>query len=248
MTDIVIPLGKGSRHADIELRYCLRSIAKHLTGVGRIIIVGERPGWLNWDSPYLIHVERADNPNGWQRAHNIYSKIMAAITCVPGLSDNFLFFNDDHFLLQDYRADEFPLYCRPGGMQLELFTKNPPQLRQMSNTVQYLHGIGKRVLYDFDIHCPILYNQQLFVEISNQLPVIWPEYGYGIKTLYGNQQLRFIAENKDDLKFKEPLMWQSIAVTLEGRGWFSVGDRCLKAGDMLKVLADFYPYKSKYEL
>ena len=46
MIDVVIPLGTGSRWQDNELRYCLRSIEKNLSGVNEVVIVGEKPKWL----------------------------------------------------------------------------------------------------------------------------------------------------------------------------------------------------------
>src|SRR6187431_2538921 len=96
LTDILIPLGKGSRHNDLELVYCLRSIEKHLKGVGNVFIVGESPERVK----NCMHVSVKDSPNNWDRAKNIYRKIRRCCS-LPDLSDNFLFMNDDHFLLSD---------------------------------------------------------------------------------------------------------------------------------------------------
>ncbi len=247
MIDILIPLGKGPRHADIELRYCLRSIEKHLSGVGNVWIVGERPEWLQG----VVHVPMADNTNNWNRARNIYSKIMAGINRQPGhirddgteaevLSDHFLFMNDDHYLLQDYKAAEFPYYHR-GVADLKNMEHNPPQLAQYQNT----QNILDEDFIDYGVHCPILYNKSVFVDAFKHLR--WLPHGYEIKSVYANKVGGW-NEQIDDLKFSQPALPETIYRLLEDRPWFSVGDRCLKEGGMLQVLSELYPNKSRYEL
>lgn len=249
MTDILIPLGKGSRHQDIELRYCLRSIEKHLSGVGNVWIVGELPAWVKG----VVHVPFQDNTNNWNRARNIYSKIIAGIQAeikgewidnygwpITKLSDNFLFMNDDHYLLQDYNAAEFPYYHR-GVADLRNMQHNPPQLSQYGRTAC---SLGSRFL-DFGVHCPIVYNKQVFKDtFKNE---VWREHGFEIKSMYGNR-ICTSGVYMDDLKFSQPALPETIYRLLEDRPWFSVGDRALKGGGMLQVLSELYPNKSKYEL
>jgi len=257
-TDILIPLGQGSRHDNLELRYCLRSIEKHLIGVRNVFIVGDKPEWLRG----VVYIPERDNPNNWMRAHNIYRKIMAGIkfsfinlSAKPSvnkfevfdleLSDNFLFMNDDHFLLTDYVAGEFPYYHR-GAVDLQALEHHKPQQLQMANTAYMLED---NAFLDFDIHCPVVYNKRLFQNIFSRLPEKWPEYGYGIKSFYNNQGCDITNWAPcEDLKFSEPAMKESIYRLLEGRPWFSIGDRCLKSGGMKEVLQELYPDKSKYEL
>lgn len=247
MTDILLPLGTGSRQQDFELRYCLRSIEKHLKGVGNIFLVGEKPEWVQ----NVFHIPAKDNPNNWNRARNIYDKIMAGVnyfdkTWIENygfngtkLSDNFLFMNDDHYLLTDYEADEFPYYHR-GTIRGIDYGNNRPQTMQMDNTERlFLQSIN-----DFDIHCPIIYNKEKF---KKSFPEKWPEHGYGIKSMYCAVN-EIEGEEIEDLKFKEPLMKESIYQALEDRSWFSIGDRCLKSGAMKEVLGELYPNKSKYEM
>lgn len=264
MIDILIPLGKGSRHDNFELRMCLRSIEKHLKGVSNIFIVGEKPGWVQ----NVVHIPQRDNPNNWMRAHNIYSKIMAACSYFDDLkfhyqsledferneitasliciSDNFLFMNDDHYLLTDYEASEFPYYHR-GVIDLEPMIVNRPQLMQMQNTIREISGWFSYSGYDFDIHCPIVYNKNSFRHIFNRVRT-WPEHGYGIKSFYCSHLYLGNVKMIEDLKFSEPAMKESIYRVLEDRPWFSIGDNCLKSGAMKEVLTELYPNKSKWEI
>ena len=45
MTSIILPY-KASRYGDLELRYCMRSIERHLKGVGEVFLLGKAPAWL----------------------------------------------------------------------------------------------------------------------------------------------------------------------------------------------------------
>lgn len=259
MTDILIPLGTGSRHNNLELRFCLRSIEKHLKGIGNIYIVGEKPDFLK----NIIHIPFEESSDNNQRANNIYRKILAGCdyhdyieekynysqfptiirdTC---LSDNFLFMNDDHFLLQDYEAGEFPYYHR-GAIVLNDFVSNQPQYKQYQNTIRKRFGSD---YYDFDVHSPIVLNKKKFIEVFKDLQ--WPEYGYAIKTMYSNEMIdRTNWIMCEDLKFKERVfMKESVYRSLEGRSWWSIGDRCLLVGSKIKeVLEELYSKPSKYEL
>lgn len=241
MIDILLPLGGGSRHNNLELRYCLRSIEKHLSGVGNIWIIGEWPEWLQG----LSYIPLKDSSNNWNRAYNIYRKIITGIND-GRLSDNFLFMNDDHFLLQGYKAAEFPVYYR-GLIDLIAYQLNIPQLKQYTNTINALN-LPAGVM-DFDVHCPTVYNKRLFSKIFERLGSRWPEFGYCIKSFYHNHGVDVTRwQQIDDLKFREPTMSDSIHRVLEGRPWFSVGDRCLKSGGMKEVLQELYPTPSKYEI
>ena len=270
MTDILIPLMKdGSKHDNFELRICLRSIEKHLKDYGNIYIIGEKPGWLTG----AIHIPFEDSTDNKQRAWNIYSKLTAGINYISDietkyidknynptyeqLSDNFLFMNDDHYLLTDYIAGEFPYYHR-GPIQTHRVgneaqriqmenTVNDWRLKRMDNTKVLLYKQVNSIL-DYDVHCPVVYNKFLFSECFKGLE--WPDYGYGIKSLYCNNQLyvHFQSQQCEDLKFTEKAMKESIYRALEGRGWWSIGDKCLTGGGMIEVLNELYPLKSKYEL
>jgi|SRR5665213_355609 len=246
MIDILIPLGAGSRINDQELRFCLRSVEKHLTGVGNVFIVGEKPNWLK----NVIHIPFRESNNSWERSNNIYRKIMAGINYdgklniglpiseMHTVTSSFLFMNDDHFILQNYEAEDFPYYHR-GLINTNQYAFNQPQVKQMLQTI----NLFDKPVKDFDIHCPIVYNKDLFRYAFLNKP--WPEYGYGIKSVYC-AEYDIEGEQIEDLKFREPVMKESIYLALAGRPWFSTGDKCFK-GAMLEVLNELFPNKSKYE-
>lgn len=235
-TSIVIPLGTGSRWNDTELRYCLRSIEKHLTGYGDIFIIGEKPDWLR----NVVHVPFADQGDKtYDKELNIYSKIMAAIAD-DRVTDDFLFMNDDHFLLQGYEAGKFPYYCH-GWLNDFMITSD--YKHTVTNTAN-LFSLIPDILY-FDVHAPVLYNKAIFAATFAGLD--WSKwFGYCIKTVYANNVIGLTAIEYPDLKISEAYPASKIHKLLSGRAWFSIHDRAFNGG-VRQVLQELYPKKSKYE-
>lgn len=231
LIDIVIPLGNRSIQKNVELRFALRSIEKHLTGVGNVFIIGHKPDWVT----NVIHIPADDDPRNRFRDRNICNKIIAACRD-ERVSKDFLVVHDDHFLLSDYEAGAFPYYShatiKPGQGQYANTKKN---------TISLLGQVN-----DYDCHCPILFNKERFMR-SVALADWSKWYGYLLKTLYC--VLNGIpGEYMGDIKIRLPLKYDEIMLQIAGRKWFSIGDRCFVPGGMKDVLQELYPSKSKYEL
>ena len=236
-TSIIIPLGTGSRNNDLELRYALRSVEKHLTGYGDVFIVGEKPDWLR----NITHIPCPDyGDKTYDKERNIYTKIMAACTD-DRVTEDFLFMNDDHYLLQDYEAGQFPYYCHGWVSEFKTVTDYKHTIK---NTITRLQPLGHDIPY-FDIHCPIIYSKDKFTWV---IPGIgWGKpFGYCIKTVYGNCIEGLKATEYPDLKINESYPASKIRQLLTGRPWFSIGDKAFNGG-IRHVLQDLYPHKSKYE-
>jgi hypothetical protein len=221
-TSIVIPLGTGSRNNDLELRYALRSIEKYMTGYGDVFIVGDHPDWLR----NVIHIPSHDyGDKTYHKERNIYTKIMAAIADYR-VTEDFLFMNDDHFLLQDYEAGKFPYYCH--GWLSEFMT-----VTDYKCTVANMLQLFTDPVPYFDVHCPILYNKYHFKVAMSQLDWSKP-FGYCIKTVYCNAVIGLTAQGYPDLKINEAYPAQKIR------------DKAFNGG-IKAVLQELYPRKSKYE-
>jgi hypothetical protein len=230
-TDIIIPYNDRSTQKHLELHMCLRSIEKHLNGVGNIFIIGHMPeGFIN-----LIHIPCEDDPRNRFRDRNICSKIIAA--CKDRrVSDNFLMVHDDHFMLEDFEASEFPYYqCGP------LVPGQGQYAHTKENTISVLGECN-----NYDTHSPILFNKEKFMR-SVALADWSKWYGYCLKTLYC--VLNGIeGEYYEDMKIRLPLKYEQIIEQISGRKWFSIGDRCFVDNGMKKVLEDLYSKPSKYEI
>ncbi|KAK1944765.1 N-acetylglucosamine-1-phosphotransferase subunits alpha/beta [Phytophthora citrophthora] len=93
-----------------ELRYSLRSLEKYAPWVRHIYVVtdGQIPSWLDIESPKLSIVKHGDIFAN--KSHlPVFSSpaIEWSLDNIPGLSDMFLYFNDDVFLGSPVRPEDF---------------------------------------------------------------------------------------------------------------------------------------------
>ncbi|HEY3545272.1 MAG TPA: Stealth CR1 domain-containing protein [Propionicimonas sp.] len=88
-------------HSRDELRYSLRSIAMYAPWVRRVFLVtsGQVPSWLATDNPRLEVVPHSaiyDDPTQLPTFNS--NSIISRLHHIPGLSEHYLYFNDDVFL------------------------------------------------------------------------------------------------------------------------------------------------------
>lgn len=188
--DILYVLGKGSIKGDIELRFSLRGIEKHLRDVGTVWIVGECPKWLQNVNYIPFHDDRNRPPD-----YNIMRKIEYFCERLEDPA-SFVFFNDDHYLLSEFTADDFP-YFYQGSLVDYVKLRGPDGYgRRASNTLKYLQANDLPTKY-FDIHTPIVYNKEAFLKtVTNAVDWQTPD-AFIIKSLYANSLKIEGTESKD---------------------------------------------------
>lgn len=176
--NVVYALGKGSVLRDFELRMSLRSVEKYLSGYGEVWIIGERPEWLqNINHKPLSDISKISD-------FNIMRKIQVACQTAE-ISDDFIFFNDDHYLLQPFEAATFP-YFHEGSLDAYVANRQKDSYgKRAANTLKFLKD-NKLPTKHFDSHMPIIYNKELFLKhVVNA--VDWANKdGFIIKSLYAN--------------------------------------------------------------
>jgi hypothetical protein len=233
--DIIIPLGTGSRWQNNELRYCLRSIEMYLTGYNNIYIVGEKPDWIQ----NVIHLPFDEKRSNRFKERNILKKVLYACTD-QFLSNEFLLFNDDHFLLTHIEACKFPIHHKQLLVKcLASRKEHEPYYITIQNT---LHEIGNNA-FNYDTHCPIIINKELF---DNVLLFDWDKsFGYCLKTLYCYAN-NITGEYYPDCKINSAISFAEIKEAIKYRLYFSMGDSALRGG-IKDVLKELYPNKSRYE-
>lgn len=236
--DIVIPLGSGSKHNNLELRYTLRSIEKHILiplcqEPGQIFLVGDRPDFIH----NVIHIQAYDTPESKWKEQNIFQKVMAAIDD-PRLSDDFILFNDEHFLLEPFTGT----YYDQGFLKDSLASRtlHESYANTIRNTLRmYPEGL------DFDVHCPMVMNKGLFRACVAQAEWHLP-FGFSIQSLYGNGCVKG-GDYHSDCKIRLPFSSEKILAMIKNWAFFSIGDEALNK-EMELVLSELYPHKSVYEL
>lgn len=192
---VVYSLGTGSVLKNFELRMSLRSVEKYLSGYSDVWIIGEFPDWLqNCQNKPLADTSKIPD-------HNIMLKIKAACETAE-ISDDFLFFNDDHFLLTEFQAPTFP-YFHKGSLETYVAKRGKDGYgRRSANTLKFLQDNNLPTKH-FDIHTPIIYNKAMFLKHVADLD--WPKSrdGFIIKSLYANA-LNIEGIEQADNKFNWP--------------------------------------------
>lgn len=225
MISVVYPLGKGSRAKDYEIRMSIRSLEKNVSGIKDIWVVGECPAWLNVN--HIPAMDPFDVPD-----RNIMSKILKACDH-PDITEDFLFMNDDHFILRPidahtlpyYYSEEMPSYIAKRGLD--------GYGNRVNNSYELLKSKGLQTKY-YDIHTPIVYNKTKFKEIMSGLD--WNKHhGYVLKSLYANNLPITGTQQKDNKGH----------LSENNSGIFSTLPR-LRASTV-RFLQDQFPVKSQYE-
>jgi len=228
MIDVVYVLGTGSRFKNHEIRFSLRSVEKHLQNVGNIWIVGEHHPQLTGVN-FIPYPDKTKYP-----ASNIMYKITRACED-QAISDNFLFVNDDHYLLQDFDAETFPYYYNGTIKEFIRMRGADQYTKQVGNTLKYLESKGLPTKF-FDVHYPIIFNKFQFLD-SVTPAIDWHTSPCVVKSLYANS-LKIEGIKECDFKTdKAPPKSAKV---------FSTGTRVTSA--IQRFLLEQFPNKSRYEL
>lgn len=136
-----------------ELRYSLRSVVKNLPE-SRIWLVGYQPDWYVGD---FISVEDIGN-----KFANIFNAMKVAAS-TKEISNNFIFMNDDFFLLKPISriprlnggklVDKMQAY-------MDLTGPNSTYASLLSKTYKKLVKAGIHDPVDYDIHVPMHFNKK----------------------------------------------------------------------------------------
>jgi hypothetical protein len=237
--DVVYILGKESRWADTEIRYSLRSVETYLTGYRRVVIIGQLPPFINPDN--VLHIPHDDIYGN--KARNIKAKILRAAND-SRVTQNFILFNDDYFLLKPTFAPSYPYYYKntlPEARERNL--NNFEFLRHIESTMLVLKA-RNLPLRNFDSHFPIVYNKKSLRQVCDEYNWNVP-HGYIMKSLYCNT-LGIIGGFKEDCKINHPHIFENWPNVTRGLDMFSIGDRCINKS-MEQYLHSLYPNPSKFE-
>lgn len=227
MVDIIIPY-KRSRWDDSEIMYCLRGIEKYLSGFKNIYIIGDKPKSVPCN---IISVPFENELRRSYKERNIYLKLLWAVESEE-VSDPFLFFNDDHFLLSNSEASRFPnYYGRWPKSRDDVYGETMRNTRELLPDAEF-----------YDVHCPLLIHKKRFIEKVARAD--WEKKnGYCLKTLYAHG---LEGQHYEDLKIYYQYPMNDLRRMIAGRKWFSADDGA-RGPEMLELLEGLYPNKNVYE-
>ncbi|MDL2316796.1 Stealth CR1 domain-containing protein [Desulfovibrio sp. OttesenSCG-928-A18] len=92
-----------------ELRYSLRSVERYAPWVRRVFLLvdGQVPDWLNTRHDKLKVIDHKDCIPGHYLPTFNSNVIEAHLHCIPGLSEHYVYFNDDFFLTSMTGPEDF---------------------------------------------------------------------------------------------------------------------------------------------
>jgi hypothetical protein len=102
------------------LRYLLRGIDRHCPWVRRIHLVtpGQTPEWLDPDGGVVVVDQDSLLPPGHPQSFNSMA-IEANLDRIPGLAEQFLYFNDDMLVVKPTRREHVFPRGRPAGFAIQ---------------------------------------------------------------------------------------------------------------------------------
>ena len=221
--DILLPLGRGSQHDNLELRAALRSIERFATGYHRVVVVGAIPPWLR-ATDRVRPVPRSEFQGN--KASRISSKVLWAFDELSDLTDTVAFWNDDYVLTRpcDVRtiADSYHgSLCHPHAKT------HWQKLLEHTGAALAAAGIPNR---HYDVHVPMRLERAKFQSLRQW----WDRsrkdrLGYVMKSVYGNNWCHATAIASPDRKLGAE--WQRrIDAEWTDRWVFSHGEDAMRAG------------------
>ena len=147
-TDIIIPLGPGSKSDNDELKILLRSIERNCTGIKRIILATRHvPEWLNKSKFTIVPL---DDPEEHLKDANLIYKTLEVIKRCRVQS--FVWCADDNVFMKEVKLDEIPRLHNPRGRNA--FSPERKWCRRVINTFDYFKQLGIDIDYNFETHTP----------------------------------------------------------------------------------------------
>lgn len=233
MIDVVIPF-KHSANKDRELIYALRSIVSFIHDLGNVYIVGDTPKW-DIKGVLILEVPQLKGNANKTKEYNIANKLLAAAR-YRGLSKDFIYTDDDTFLLKPYdytyrhKGNEFKAPGVYGEVE--------------KNTLALYPG---RYFCNYNVHYPRVFNKDRFIKAI--APLDWGKpYGYSINTVYAVEN-RIIGLHTDDLKYGTPPDPEVFNREIADACSFSIGDAAWRLDNFIKDQVKYlFPNKSKFEV
>lgn len=104
------------------MKYWFRAVEKNCPWVNKIYFItcGHVPEWLNLDNPKLVHIKHSDYISQEDLPTFNSNSIEVNIHRIKDLSENFVLFNDDMFVLKPMKKEDFFI----NGIPRDSFSEN----------------------------------------------------------------------------------------------------------------------------
>ena len=213
---------------DTELKYSLRSAEKFLD-FNKVYVIGDRPDFLQ----NINHIEFTEQ--GADRHRNASSKIFH-IANTHEISEEFIFMNDDFFILQEMKP--VPFYTISIDHWFKTYYSLSWRQTRMLKTMELL----SKNIEVFEVHAPMIMEKSKILDIFEKYNL--PQ-GSMFRTLYGNEYADETVMLPKDYKATDDLSLQEMLK--EEPPFFSTSDELVVTPLGKKILQELYPVPSRYE-
>lgn len=232
--DIVYVLGKGSTWLDNELKYSLRSLSNVKDKIGKVWIIGEKPGFLR-------NVKHISCPDIYtHKSQNALSKILLACD-QRFLTREFLLMNDDFYFLKAQTVKNRARKSLPET--LNAYRKNhisSKYVEAMENTVKFLRD-GGCSLIDHEVHYPMIVSKTEFREVFKNIN--WKSEPLLYRSVYGNiAQIQPVFIKKDLKAYNDDDF-----ATIKSKKFLSSDNSLVASADFRDWLEYLFPEPSLWE-
>jgi len=177
--DVLYIVSKGSPYNNEALRYSLRTLEAHGQNIGRVIIVGENPGFLSEHAEFFAKPEVKGH-----RPHRITTKILYAIE-KANLTGDFLLIAENVFFINDTDLNTIP-YEYKSDLKTHLTHPDKRYFHTKQEAAQWLEKNDREIL-DYEMHKPFLFNGNKFLNLKKA----WVHskasaFGMVIQSVYAN--------------------------------------------------------------
>jgi len=225
--NIVIPYRIEANNG-LELKFALRSIEAYLTGYDEIYIIGsDYPNWLQNVRRIDVHEESR------KTSANIVKKILGSFNHAGSAV---LQWQDDIYLQKPLDVSDIKYWYN--GTLEDAVKRSHGHYKEL--VISTAMKIGEEFKY-YDTHTPIIYEEIRFNYVSNY----WLKKDYLLKTMYC-QSLNPDGEELQDCKIGQPMTKAEVLQKIDGKLFWSTGPQGM-SDEVIEILNEIYPNKSKYE-
>lgn len=179
--DVVYPLSNS--YTGEELKYSLRSLSN--IPHDKVFFVGGCPKWAK----NVIHIPNEQTGTKWQNV----PKNLIKVCQDERVSANFIYMNDDFFILEPIKTKDLNLY---NGTIQSVYNKLAQRHSTPTNymvgmleTQEFLKGLGIENPLSYELHTPIVFNKKKLLKALEREDIKHIDVLH-YRSLYGNLYLK----------------------------------------------------------
>lgn len=237
--DAVYKISSNGKWGSHEcLRYSIRSVSKNFKDLGRIVIVGTKPDWIQ-----NIHFIPCDDPFKKNKDANITNKLLLAAS-QDWITSDFVNISDDNVIIHPINLSFFRAYTINSDLRrMERGRGISKYGLRVKNTISALKNNGIENPNFYDCHIPMLINKEKFKEIFEKY-----DRGLCANTIYYNNLINNGEQPVENVRafIRKGLPMSKIITECRGKLFLGYQRRGLN-NNLKTYLKQRFPEKSIYE-